>query len=348
MPPKTYQFLEISDPAGYNPLSIDPLAPFTQSYEYGQWHAAMGRRVIRIGASREGEYVAYFQVIRYPLVAGVSYFYIPHGPVLKGALGTEFTEAFFAFLRRLARRERVAFLRFDPFPPSSIYTEIFAASNRFRKAPAYSYHAAHFQPKYEWLLDLNSTDEELFKNMDSKHRYSLRTAQKQNVGVDIIEEKFSEHFDAFYEILSETAERDKFHLHPKEYYQAIFEQGEREKSIFLAIGYHNEKPLSIAVIHVWGATATYLLGASRDVRRDVMASYAVQWTAIREAKRKGCQYYNFGAVSPADDPYYRDWEGFTRFKKRFGGTMREYADFYDCVFLRVWYALYLLRKRWRS
>ncbi len=49
----------------------------------------------------------------------------------------------------------------------------------------------------------------------------------------------------------------------------------------------------------WGNTGIYYYGASssdREIRRD-MATYLLQWDAIREALRRGCEIYDFLGIS---------------------------------------------------
>jgi lipid II:glycine glycyltransferase (peptidoglycan interpeptide bridge formation enzyme) len=67
------------------------------------------------------------------------------------------------------------------------------------------------------------------------------------------------------------------------------------------------------------------------------------WEAIRYAKKLGCDYYNFGAVSSEEDSY-KGWDGLTVFKKKFGGQEMVHSDFFDVVSNPFWYRIYNLRK----
>ena len=51
-----------------------------------------------------------------------------------------------------------------------------------------------------------------------------------------------------------------------------------------------------------------------------MASYALQWEAIKRAKKRGCAEYDMFGVAPKPDPSHPMY-GLYRFKSGFGGRM---------------------------
>src|SRR3989338_213385 len=125
----------------FNPADICPDVPFTQDKFYGDWQRKIGRPSRRFVVFRRGEAKAYFQIIKYPLILGKSYFYCPYGPVV-----SEFSEELMNFLKsellRIAKEENVVFTRLD-------FTPIVGNASMFFKSPAYTYHSAYFQPRYE-------------------------------------------------------------------------------------------------------------------------------------------------------------------------------------------------------
>ena len=97
-------------------------------------------------------------------------------------------------------------------------------------------------------------------------------------------------------------------------------------------------------------TAVYYYGASSDEYRNVMAPYLVQWTAIQEAKKRGCETYDFLGVAPPfdgaqdlrDDVVDHPWAGVTSFKKKFGGEGVEFSEPFDLVLRPLVYSAYKL------
>jgi len=86
--------------------------------------------------------------------------------------------------------------------------------------------------------------------------------------------------------------------------------------------------LAGAIVGISGTTATYLFGASSNQNRNLMGPYALQWTAIRLARAKGCRVYDMGAVPPTGDPNH-PFYGMYRFKIGFGGSMVHRSGSWD-------------------
>ena len=338
------EFREIKEKSEYLPHSINEGAPFTQGWLYGEWQEMSGRKVRRFQISENGRLVGYFQTIKYSFPLGQSIIYIPHGPVLNpGFTGAGFLDDFYKKLLEIAKEENAVFVRFD------FYSSFGGAINsRFKKVPGYAYHSSYFQPKFEWLLDLSKSEEEILNGMHPKTRYNIGLAERRGVEIEIIPEEFEKYFNDFYALLAETARRDKFNLHPESYYRNIFFTPGGSASggktlagdnAFLVIAKYEGKILLINLILLSGNTAYFLFGGSSGENKNLMAPHLAHWVAIKEAKARGFEIYNFGAIGEAR------YEGISRFKKGFGGRILEYSDSYDLVLKPFWYFMYNLRKR---
>ena len=93
----------------------------------------------------------------------------------------------------------------------------------------------------------------------------------------------------------------------------------------------------------WGI---YYYGASDHDYRNLMAPYLVQWSAIQEAKKRGCKYYDFLGISPENSVNHA-WAGVTQFKKKFGGKVANYPKAKELVLRPLWYWLYKVYKKIR-
>jgi lipid II:glycine glycyltransferase (peptidoglycan interpeptide bridge formation enzyme) len=83
---------------------------------------------------------------------------------------------------------------------------------------------------------------------------------------------------------------------------------------------------------------TYLYGASSSENRRFMASYAVQWEAIRKARDFGCTEYDMFGCAPnsrQSHPLY----GLYRYKRGFGGRLYHRMGCWDYPFLPDEYKL---------
>ncbi|MBI2635406.1 MAG: peptidoglycan bridge formation glycyltransferase FemA/FemB family protein [Parcubacteria group bacterium] len=342
-------FLEIKNDAEYNLLSTSENAPFAQAWFFGKWQEITGRRVRRFEIKEGEETIGFFQVIKYELPFSKNLLYIPHGPVLKNTdLNNEFLEEFRKKLVEIGKEENAVFVRFDFFSPRPNLpaggegrSEL---SKYFKKVPSYGYQSSYFQPKYEWIINLTKSEDELLSAMHPKTRYNIGLAERRDVKIEIIGGNFERHFNDFYRLLEQTAKRDSFGLHPKIYYRNIFETL-NSGNAFLAVARYDNNILLINLVLLYGNTAYFVFGGSSDEHKNLMAPHLAHWESIKEAKIRGMKFYNLGGVQ-ANTGGYENYEGISVFKKRFGGELLEHSDSYDIVLKSVWYYLYNLRKRY--
>ena len=176
--------------------------------------------------------------------------------------------------------------------------------------------------------------------MHQKTRYNIKVSSKHEVVVRPLSIVHCP-FDQVWNLFSETAARDGFHLHPREYYEKQIKMPGVE--VFAAE--HEGKILAAAIVIFSGDTATYLHGASSNEMRNVMAPYALHWEIIKKAKGQGCSQYDLWGIS--DDPK-SGWAGITRFKRGWGGTDLCAPGTIDLPVNRFWYSVYKLARRMRS
>ena len=79
-------------------------------------------------------------------------------------------------------------------------------------------------------------------------------------------------------------------------------------------------PLAAMFLIISGTRGSYLYGASSSEHRNLMATYALQWEAIRISKEKGCTEYDMFGISPGPDPSHPLY-GLYKFKTGFGGKL---------------------------
>lgn len=94
--------------------------------------------------------------------------------------------------------------------------------------------------------------------------------------------------------------------------------------------------LSGAIYLYYGNKAWYLYGASRDVFRDTMTNYGMQWAMISDSIDLGLDVYDFRGVSgdvSEDNPLY----GLYKFKKGFSGDFVEFIGECDLVLDKLIY-----------
>jgi len=169
------------------------------------------------------------------------------------------------------------------------------------------------------FLDLNQPQEKLLQRMKPKTRYNIRLSKRRGVQV---KSYGMEMLETWYALYSETSVRNGITLHPKENFYKFMElQQQAGKDIdtrLLMAGYEGEY-LAAMFLVLSKKRGTYLYGASSGNKRNLMATYAVQWEGIRLAQEWGCEEYDmFGAAPNANSGH--PLHGLYRFKSGFGGN----------------------------
>lgn len=171
-------------------------------------------------------------------------------------------------------------------------------------------------PSNTIFLNLNQNREKLLKNMKAKTRYNIRLSFRKGVNV---QSYGLEKLDEWYELYSETASRNNITLHPKEGFREVLgNKNENDVTPELLMADLDGDYLAAMFLLLSKKRGTYLFGASSGKKRNLMATYAVQWEAIKRAQEAGCEEYDLFGTAPnanAGHPMY----GLNRFKTGFGG-----------------------------
>jgi peptidoglycan pentaglycine glycine transferase (the first glycine) len=276
-----------------------------QSWVWGQFQEAVGQKVRRFDGDG---WMA--QVIEHDLMMGKKYWYVPRGPLGNASLADE----------RLADEANVdrnaVFLRLEPLEPV-----------RLPEAPKET------QPKENWVVGLEGSEQELLLAMKPKHRYNINLAAKKGVAV---REAVKSDFLGIWQLFMETSTRGHFRLHPQEYYLKMWETLGAEHLKVLVAEFEGQM-LSACFITVFGHSAIYLHGGSSDRNKHLMAPYLMHWEAMKAVKALGTYNYDLGGVS--SDPAHA-WSGISRFKRGFGGFEVRYPGTFDHVLSPLWYNAY--------
>ena len=193
------------------------------------------------------------------------------------------------------------------------------------------------QPNFVFRLDITPSEITLLQNMHSKWRYNIRLAGKKGVKIRLAEDK--KDLRVFYDILEETAVRDKFLVRGYEYFEWIWDYMVEGGYAQVFLAEYQGQVISAALTMVLGEKAWYLYGASSNEHRNVMPNYLIQWEMIRWARQQGCTLYDFRGVSgdlDESNPLY----GLYRFKKGFNGDFTEFVGEWDQVYSSVFYWLW--------
>lgn len=245
-------------------------------------------------------------------------------------------------LLALGKENNVPWIRIDVATERQLQQLEHVEYLQLRQAPH------NMQPKENLIIDITVSEEEILAQMKSKTRYNTRLAKKKDVAIHYVtksDEDFQQVFDLFFAMVEQTATRKGVQFHPKEHYQKMFDALPEESIALFAAEHGGGVFIAANIVTFYNGTATYLHGATADTHRNLMAPFALQWSAIRTAKEKGCSYYDLGGVFPESEDAGK--AGITRFKKGFA-PKEEFTTSqgsYDLILCPVKYKSYRLLQK---
>jgi lipid II:glycine glycyltransferase (peptidoglycan interpeptide bridge formation enzyme) len=279
------------------------------------------------------------------LAPGFSFAYVPWGPNLPdnfpAADRTSALSELALKLKPLLSRN-TTFIRFDPPWAVNDGEDAPPLSSNFKRA------AADIQPPDTVIIDLSASENEILAAMKSKWRYNISLAGKKGVNVN---SGGAQEIEKFYSLLKETAQRDGIAIHSIDYYKTLFDicgaYSERDLFLRLYTASHEDDTLAAVVVLFMGKTATYLYGASSNIKRNLMAPYALQWKAMQDAKCSGCIYYDLFGIPPDDNPGHPMF-GLYQFKTGFGGQIIHRPGSWDFPYKTFVYNLFNFAEAFRK
>ena len=191
------------------------------------------------------------------------------------------------------------------------------------------------------FINLQKDEQGLLQDMKPKTRYNVKLSMRKGV---MVRKAGLKDLEIWYGLYIETCTRNRLFLHDKEFFKTVLEsktKGMRSPAeVELLIAEVDNQPLAAIYVVYSDQRATYLYGASSSKDRKFMATYALQWEALKRAKMKGCTYYDMFGVAPKPDPSHPLY-GLYRFKVGFGGQLFHRMGCWDYPLDSSNYEMYL-------
>jgi lipid II:glycine glycyltransferase (peptidoglycan interpeptide bridge formation enzyme) len=325
-------------------LTNHPDGHLLQTAAWGELKSAFGWDAERLVVeSEQGVIGAQILFRRLPL--GLSFAYIPKGPVAQSAeswiKNPAQQDAFWREVDHLCQKRRAVFLRVEPDDlPGENRGEKWVLPNDFSAS------SLAIQPPRTIVVDISGDEEQILGRMKQKTRYNIRLAQRKEVEVQP-----SSDVGQFFKLMLTTGERDEFGVHSQEYYQRVYNLFHPHGACELLQAEFHGEPLAALFVFARGQRSWYLYGASSSLHRNLMPTYLLQWKAIQWARAAGCSQYDLWGVPDHEqetlENQFRDrsdglW-GIYRFKRGFGGQLCRSAGSWDRIYQPLFYRFYM---RW--
>ena len=299
-----------------------PESGFMQSWAWSLFKEKEGQKVLRLGVFDGKTLCAGAMVYYVPSMIGASALELPHGPVLPWHEPAKAAQAFstlFEELKKIAQEIGAPMARIEPFMMAPIPAFI----GKVVRAPL------DLIPTPTLLVPVSWDDEGILSQMTAKGRYNVNLAQKKGVEVGWSVDETA--LDDFYSLFELTFHRHDFAGESRSFFQNMLLALRSDHRIRIYTARYRGMLLASAITVFCGRRATYLYGGNLPFLSSAMASYAIHWQMIKDAREAGCLEYDFYGIAPEGQPFH-PYAKFSQFKSRFGGRRVSTVGAHDIYF----------------
>ncbi|MEK7581409.1 MAG: peptidoglycan bridge formation glycyltransferase FemA/FemB family protein [Patescibacteria group bacterium] len=307
-----------------------------QSWEWGQFRKSTGLDLVRLGHYSGNKLVKAYQLTFHAVpMFKQTIGYLPKGPLPDRDMLRALVD--------LGKSRNAAYIKIEPNVIIGDKQE--AIRDKLEHLGLVESKKSLFT-KYNFIIDLARTKEELMASFSQKTRYNIGVAQRK--GVEVYESQEDADFEIYLKLYFDTTSRQKYFGHTPDYHKKIWATLAPANMCRLLIAKYEGKPLVAWMLFNFGDTLYYPYGGSSKEHREVMASNLVCFEAIALGKKMGLSNFDmWGALGPdasSTDP----WFGFHKFKAGYGPKHVEYVGTYDLILKNALYNTLNLadRVRW--
>lgn len=317
-----------------------PEANFLQSWNWGLFQEQLGKRVKRVLISDRTGVIALAQSVVEPAKRG-QYLALAGGPLVDWN-NRDLVAYLFDSLFVIAKESNCNFIRFRPQALSSNVEKVLLDHINARPAPM------HLTADLTLQLDITESDELILQQMRKNTRSSIRKSQK--IGITTTVSADISEIAAFHTEQEKLAVKQHFVPFSYTFFYEQFKAFQQDNQCCLIHAFSQDgEKLATAFLIFYNHEAVYHYGISTELNQKLPGSYACQWRSIQEAKKRGCQRYNFWGVVPEGITDHR-FSGVSLFKRGFGGEEVNYVPAHDIIVTQKYWLSYIFeifRRKYR-
>jgi lipid II:glycine glycyltransferase (peptidoglycan interpeptide bridge formation enzyme) len=201
--------------------------------------------------------------------------------------------------------------------------------------------ARDLQSKSTIFIDLKPSEDELLASFNQTARRNLRKAEAGMVVIEAVEATQA-NLDTMFKLMATTEARAHYGLRPKAYFQGYWTEQINAKQGQLFFATHDGEVLAGLFASFIGKRAWYKDGGSFNLRRELNASYAIQWGVMRWLKQQGIESYDLvGVPNPDQIGMGDERQGLYDFKAKFNPEITEFMGCWDLPLQPKKYFLWL-------
>ena len=295
-------------------------ANFLQSWDFYEFHAARGKKVVRKlvmdGDEIKGAYAGVVETAKrgtYMAIAG--------GPLIDWK-NAKMVKMVFDDIKEEGKKAGCVFVRVRPQLELSDKSLKILADQGLKKAPMY------LSVEYAGILDLHKSEEEILVGASQGFRRKLRKAQKNEI--ELIATDDEKDIEEFCKLEKLHAERQKYVAFSTEFLKKQFEAFKKGGEILIYTAKKDGEILAQNFIIFYGPEASYHYGVSSELGTKYSAAPLLHLMAMEEARKRGCIRYNLWGIVEKDETSHRFY-GVSEFKRSFGCEEFRYTPAHDLI-----------------
>lgn len=326
--------------------SLKPHVTFMHTWEWGEVLREESQDFRRVGIYDGTELIGVAQLAKYRLRLGGEYWYSPRGIAMDYTNLSRVSEAYDA-LNTYVKALGGAFFKVDPDIVRGEAAEVAIDSLRPKRAAMFT------QAERVWCVDLQQDEESLLawmkeRGMRKNIPYYLRRARRE--GATVTASDNPEDLTVLVGLLDALRVRKNMVGGSEKHLKSQFEKLAPKGYEKLFIAEKDGKPVASALISIFGREASYLHGASNELFRDLQIPHLMHVEMMKYVMEHypEVERYNFwGIVSDKNRKPSHPRNGYSEFKRSFGGYKEEYMRARDFVYNPLqWRLEWLLQKYW--
>lgn len=303
-------------------------ANFLQAWQWGEFHSARGKTVVRRGVYEGDRLVGVYEGVVETARRG-THLAVAGGPIVDWDNHAA-VEAIRDDMKMIGKKHACVFVRVRPQLEKSAESLALFKQLGFRPAPYY------LSVEHAGVLDLGKSEEELLKNMRQRLRRALRKAEKNNITVETSTDPAD--IAEFYQIQLQTARRHDFTHFSEDFLTKQFAAFAADDSAVLYTARYEGEVLAQNFMIFYGNEASYHYGVSTELGTKLSGAPLLHMQAMRDARERGVGRYNFWGIVDEDDTSHRFY-GVSVFKRGFGVDELKYVPAQDLVLSGAKYAV---------
>ncbi len=190
------------------------------------------------------------------------------------------------------------------------------------------------------FVDLSGGEETVLASFNQSARRNIRKSEAGGVSVEAAEST-DENLEVMFELMKATEARAHYGLRPRAYFLDYWRSQIVAGQAQLFLARHEGEVLAGLFATYIGKRAWYKDGGSFDKKRELNASYLIQWEVMRWLMAHGVTKYDLvGTPNRADVGTGDSRDGLYSFKSKFNPEITEFAGAWDLPLNELKYKLW--------